>query len=118
MAASGAVALASIAGARRTASAFERYLDQSRASQLAVNLDRLDPSVQAQLEALPGVIGVQSYANVLLDALEGALPADIGTGAPIDPIVSVDGRFVHQDRAAVVRGRLPDLHPPTRRSST
>ncbi|HEY8057855.1 MAG TPA: hypothetical protein VID94_03850, partial [Acidimicrobiales bacterium] len=108
---SGAVAMTALAGARRTASAFERYLEASDASDLSVNIARYDEANQAALAELPGVEQVRTYAAVL------AGPFDPESGEPrfsttrAETLVSVDGRFFDQDRPQMVSGRLPD---PTR----
>ena len=56
---SGAVAMTALAGARRTASAFERYLEASDASALSINIARYDEANQAALDGLrpPGIPG-------------------------------------------------------------
>ena len=105
---SGAVAMTALAGARRTASAFERHLDASDVSDLSINIARYDEANQAALEALPGVEQVRTYAAVL------AGPFDPESGEPrfsttrAEAVVSVDGRFFDQDRPQMVSGRLPD----------
>ena len=69
---SGAVAMTALAGARRTASAFERYLEASDASALSINIARYDEANQAALEDLPGVAQVRSYAAVLAGPFDPA----------------------------------------------
>jgi hypothetical protein len=105
--ASGAVAMAAIAGARRTASAFERQLEAGHASQLSINVGNLDAETQQRLAALPGVEGVQSYAGVLVAAIDPATGEPLISFTDMESLVSVDGRFLDQDRAVVDEGRLP-----------
>ncbi|HEY5886538.1 MAG TPA: hypothetical protein VIT24_02370, partial [Acidimicrobiales bacterium] len=101
---SGAVAMTAMAGARRTASAFERYLEASDASDLSVNIARYDEANQAALAELPGVEQVRTYAAVL------AGPFDPESGEPrfsttrAETLVSVDGRYFDQDRPQMVSG--------------
>jgi hypothetical protein len=103
----GGVALASLAGARRTASTFAAYERQSRLSHVAVNtfvpdLDRVDAIAE-----LPGVdtsatwLGLDGYP-----VLDGEVIRDFRyTGV----FGSYDGRFLTQDIATVISGRLPRL---------
>jgi hypothetical protein len=107
VAVSGAVAMAAVAGARRTASTFERHLAANHASALSINVDDLSPATQQRLEALPGVIGVQTYAGVLVAPIDPATGELLGSLTDQEPIVSVDGRYLDQDRAALLDGRLP-----------
>ena len=104
--------MTALAGARRTASAFERYLDASDASDLSINIARYDEANQAALEDLPGVEQVRSYAAVLAGpfdpvteraALLGIEGRDVGQSSTVG--------FFDQDRPRLASGRLPD---PTR----
>ena len=114
---SGAVAMTALAGARRTASAFERHLDASDVSDLSINIARYDEANQAALEALPGVEQVRTYAAVL--------------AGPFDP-ESGELFLDHESRGRGQRGRAvlrpgptqmgaaayPTRPGPTRSSST
>ncbi len=112
----GAVALTALAGARRTASAFPRYLASSHASGVAINVISVDEGHVGDLSAtmplslpartLPGVVGAQTYVGLesmlLTDATGGIDPTQQG-----EVVGSLDGRFLDQDRVAVREGRLP-----------
>ena len=108
---SGAVAMTALAGARRTASAFERYLEASDASALSINIARYDEANQAALEDLPGVAQVRSYAAVLAGPFDPATEELRFSMTRSESLVSLDGRFFDQDRPRLASGRLPD---PTR----
>src|ERR1700733_12006553 len=51
----GAVSMAALAGARRTESAYGRYLQAVRASDVMVNIPSGDTSLISRVERLPGV---------------------------------------------------------------
>lgn len=116
----GAVALTSVAGARRTASAFPRYLDASNASDVSLNVvsntfeggDTSEGSLAATTSAaepalvLPGIESQATYLGLedlfLVDDQDQPLPLQG------EVVGSLDGRFFRQDRLAVLEGRLPD----------
>jgi hypothetical protein len=112
----GAVALGAVASARRTATAYGRYLASARTSDVFVN-------VPGQLPGLPAVAPAQ-----LISALPGVAShaAYLGlNGAPVrhGHVIrsffvgsvngSLDGEFFRQDRLTVVSGRLPRLGSTT-----
>ncbi len=115
----GGVALTSIAGARRTASAFPRYLESANASDVALNPisddDGSGGGADAGLDVvLKFVERARELPEVASDAtyvgLENMfLVDDDGNVADLQAEVvgSLDGRFIEQDRVAVVEGRLP-----------
>ncbi|MBA2496514.1 MAG: hypothetical protein H0V33_05370 [Acidimicrobiia bacterium] len=103
----GGVALASLAGARRTASTFAAYERQNRLSHVAVNTFVPDLDRVRALAELPGVetsatwLGLDGYP-----VFDGEVIRDFRyTGV----FGSYDGRFLTQDIATVVSGRLPRL---------
>ena len=99
----GGLALACVAGARRTASAYERYQDANQVSDLSVNSAIPDPGELLEETAdLPRVRSAQTY--VAFNALIDRDPSKF-----FEAVGSVDGRYLDQDRLAVVSGRLP--HP-------
>ena len=103
----GAVALGALAGARRTESAYGRYLRSINSSDVMVNIPSPDTALAARVAHLPGVassatwVGLAAYPVVrghvndsfLTDALSGSL----------------NGEFFTQDAATVVNGRMPRL---------
>jgi FtsX-like permease family len=101
----GAVSMASLAGARRTVSAYGRYLQSVHASDVMVNIPSPDMSLIAKVEHLPGVRSSAAWAG--LDAnpvVHGRVDDSFLTDAVSG---SVDGGFYRQDTLSVLRGRLP-----------
>jgi hypothetical protein len=101
----GAAAMAAVAGARRTESAYGRYLKSIRASDVLVNIPSTDTSLVAKIEHLPGVRS--SAAFVGLDAnpqVRGRVDDSFLTNGLSG---SVDGAFYRQDALTVLAGRLP-----------
>src|SRR5450755_4517211 len=107
----GAVALAALAGARRTATAYGRYLSASNVSDVFVNVSG----------RLPGMSATQSLS--LISSLRGAVDHATGLGLNGAPLVrgrvvpsfltgsvngSLDGEWYRQDRLTMVAGRLPE----------
>jgi hypothetical protein len=96
----GGLALACVAGARRTASAYERYQRANEVSDLSVNGAIGEPAdLLRRTAALPQVRSAQTY--VAFTAL-----VDRDFSRFFEAVGSVDGRFLDQDRLAVVSGRL------------
>lgn len=98
--------LAAVAGARRTASAFDRHLDASRAAHMEINPGGFEPASDAQLRRLPGVEEASFWAALKL------VIVDVKNGKPVvtaeQPITfASDGRFYDMDRLSVNAGRLP-----------
>ena len=103
----GAVTFASLGGARRRASAFDRYLAATDASQLSIFAPPYRPETVEAMRSLPGVVSVQSYAALPMQIVDGRT----GEPTPVQPVeivASVDGLFLDQDRVALLHGRLPD----------
>ncbi len=94
----GAVVLSSIAGARRSESALDRFNASSRSSQLEISVGT---PTAAQLEAFSRVEGVESYAPLIGGAMM------IPDAPQLQAIAeAVDTRFGDAvDRARVVAGR-------------
>ena len=107
----GAVALAALGGARRTATAYGRYLSASNVSDVFVNVSG----------RLPGMSATQSLS--LISSLRGEVDHAAYLGLNGAPLVrgrvvhsfltgsvngSLDGEFFRQDRLTVVAGRLPE----------
>lgn len=118
----GGLSLAALAGARRTASAFSRFLAAADASDLTVGLApvgddvtppdivvRTDPLHQAAAE-LPGV----ERTSTQIGLNSAYLAADGGGVQPDSPEVigSLDGRYTATDRLALLEGRIPEPDRP------
>jgi hypothetical protein len=101
LAVGGGAALAALAGARRTASAFERLERATLAGNLLVNPDDPTTLVPERVQALPGVAASGAAYGL------GATDAD---GKPLEAaFLGLDRAIVRTiERPRVLRGRLPD----------
>lgn len=99
------VALFALAGARRTQSSYDRFLGSVDSSDLSFSQNGFEPSLNAQVAALPGVLSSRTYlglrAVIYVDGTPD--PSQFSEGAG-----SFDGAFFDQDRFVVSRGRVPD----------
>jgi len=104
----GGTALAAAAGARRTASAYPRYLHASQASDVTIDLPT---GFQGRADELAGALpGVVAHSISIGMAALLARPDGSPDLAGADQVVaSTDGRFLTTDRPALVSGRLPKL---------
>jgi hypothetical protein len=106
----GAVSLAALAGARRTESAYGRYLASINASTVSVNIPVGGTIGTTLIGKVSHLRGIRSSADWLgLDAnpvvhghLDNSFVTDGFAG-------SLKGEYITQDRMTVLRGRLP--HP-------
>ena len=111
----GAVALGAVAGARRTASAYGRYVASIRASDAFVNIPGVVPGMTAAqsltlISRLPGITASAGYlglnANpVVHGKVDDSFLTDDLTGSLAGPGFTADG--FGQDRMTVLAGRLP-----------
>ena len=96
----GAVVLTAIAGARRTATSFERFVEESSSPDVAADLGAVDPQIVDDIAHLPMVEASGSFTIVF--ALVDGVEADLALWIPRDDRVGVEiGRF------RVLRGRMP-----------
>jgi hypothetical protein len=103
----GAVSMAALAGARRTESAYGRYLQSVRASDVMVNIPSSNTALIAKVEHLPGVSSSAAWAG--LDA-NPVVRGRVDDSFLTDSVESsVDGSFYRQDTLTVLSGRLPSL---------
>jgi hypothetical protein len=115
----GGVAMASIAGARRTESSFHQFLESTNPSDLALitglyqpDPTGYDPGLIKKIEHLPHVTAVESEAgyesekvNTKGNPVPGAMSA--GSGG-VSLYSSIDGFGFNMDRLVVLSGRLPN----------
>ena len=107
LAGGGGASLAAVAGARRTVSAYPRYLHESNASDVSLDAPELaTKSVRDRLAKLPGVERAASYQAFYAAPLRADGTPDASYNA--ESIGSVDGRYLDQDRVVIVDGRLSD----------
>src|SRR5262245_5181276 len=107
----GAVALGAVAGARRTAGAYDRYLTAIRASDVFVNVPGKLPGEPVLrpirlIRQLPGIIASAPYLGLsAAPVIDGHIRS---AGAP--PLNgSLDGEYWTQDQMTVLAGRLPPV---------
>jgi hypothetical protein len=106
----GGTAMASVAAARRTQSAFPRILAASNPSDLDVDTGSYTPRAVREAAKLPGVRSAESYV-----ALLGLRALPSGFANAFDPfneatevVGSLDGLYFDQDRFIVTAGRRAD----------
>jgi hypothetical protein len=108
----GAVALGALAGARRTASAYDRYLASIDASDAFVNVPGLVPGMPATrpvtlIAGLPGIAASGAYVGLAGNpVVHGQVSDSFLTN---DIVGSLNGAFFRQDRMTVLAGKLPRL---------
>lgn len=102
----GSVVLATAAGARRTATSYDRLLDVTHTRDVSVQIDDVDPDpVLSRLEALD-LVERSGRAEII-----PALPTSGGIETDVDLALfaSPDGRWaVDIDRPVILAGRMPD----------
>jgi len=101
----GAVALGALAGARRTDSAYGRYLRAVRASDVLVDIPGPVLAAIRDVEHEPGTLSSAAWLG--LDAqpvVHGRIDDSFLTDALAG---SLDGEFFRQDKLTVLAGRLP-----------
>jgi hypothetical protein len=102
----GAVALGALAGARRTDSAYGRYLQSVKASDVMVDIPGPLLPLVRDVEAEPGTLSSAAWAGlnaepVLNDGkIDPAFQTDSLAG-------SLNGEFYKQDKLTVLAGKLP-----------
>jgi hypothetical protein len=105
MAVAGGAVLAAAAGARRTASAYPRFLTASKASDVLVAPD--EPDMGGYFGALARLPGAGAVAPVAAMALEALGHSSLGARESV-VLTPVDGRFGRGvDVPKVLAGRLP-----------
>ncbi|MGI8754709.1 MAG: FtsX-like permease family protein [Acidimicrobiales bacterium] len=100
------VCFASLAGARRTQSAYPRLLRRGHASTLAMTSGALDDgSVEAEVRRYPEVIGSTSYVSFQTNVFVHGAP---DFGQDFEAVGTFNGRFFEQDRFVATKGRTPN----------
>jgi FtsX-like permease family len=95
----GGVTLGAIAGARRTATSFDRFIDSTNNHDVLVFADDVRPPDVARLRTLQGVAGVGYARQLAVVRPDGSF---LAVGGPLDA-----GLFRDVDRPRLVAGRLP-----------
>jgi ABC-type lipoprotein release transport system permease subunit len=103
----GAVALGAEAGARRTESAYGRYLRSINASDVMVNIPSPDTKLIRKVAALPGVRSSAAWVGL---AANPVVHGQVDDSFVTDSLAgSLNGELFTQDTMTVVKGRLPPL---------
>lgn len=101
----GAVALGALAGARRTDSAYGRYLRSVNASDVAVDVPGPLLPVIRDIEREPGTLSTAAWIGVNAQpVIDGKIDDSFLTDALSG---SLDGEFYRQDKLTVLAGRMP-----------
>lgn len=104
----GAVVLGSLAAARRTDSAYSRYLQSAKDSDVMVDVPGPILSVIKGIEHAPAAVSSAAWIGVAADpVVRGQVDHSFLTNALTG---SLDGEFYRQDKVNVLTGKLP---PPT-----
>jgi hypothetical protein len=107
----GAVALAALAGARRTDSAYSRYLVANKVSDVMIDIPGPLLSVVRKVEGLPGTISAKAWLGLNgQPVINGKVDDSFQTDAIA---VSLDGEYFTQDKLTVLAGTLPSLRSST-----
>ena len=112
----GAVALGALAGARRTGTAYGRYLAAINASDVFVNVPGVLPGMPATrpitlISALPGVVAHATYIGLTGYPVVHGKPDDAFVTDSVNG--SLDGEYFSQDRATALAGALPSADSTT-----
>jgi hypothetical protein len=105
----GGLSLVTLAGARRTQSAYPRFLRSTNPSTMAVDAGGLNPDSIKLLDRtahLPQVAAAHAYVAFYVAPMNGDLP-DLER-SNFEALGSQDGRYFVQDRFTPTSGRLPD----------
>jgi FtsX-like permease family len=103
----GTVALGALAGARRTDTAYGRYLASINSSDVFVNVPGPVLASIRQIGHLPGVLSSGAWLGLAGNpVVDGRVDDSFRTASLAG---SLDGEYFRQDRVTVVAGRLPGL---------
>ena len=104
----GAGSMAALARARRTESAYGRYLQSVNASDVFVNIPTPETSLISRVASVPGVRSSAAWVGIAANpVVHGRVDPAFQTD---DLSGSVDGAFFRQDDMTIIAGRLPPLN--------
>jgi len=106
----GGLTLASLAGTRRTASAYTRFREAGQALDVHVNSGDFEVEHPETARQMPGVVHTATYLSFLAGPVTPDGRPDLESQAEI--VGSFDGLYFTSDRFAVTEGRLPDPSRP------
>ncbi|MGH9019717.1 MAG: hypothetical protein ACRDV0_01700, partial [Acidimicrobiales bacterium] len=106
----GGVAMAAVAGARRTQSSYPTFLARTNPSSFTVTVYESDgapgPDLSTRIRALPGVARVRDIDAPQIAPLSTNGAPEINNSGNVLAISSIRGEFFHQDRVAATAGRV------------
>jgi heme exporter protein D len=103
----GAAATAALAGARRTDSAYGRYLQAAKASDVMIDIPGPLLSVVRQVEGFHGKLSAAAWLGLNADpVIDGKIDPSFQTDAIA---ASLGGEYFRQDKMTVLAGKLPAL---------
>ena len=111
----GGLALGSIAGARRSESAYPTFLKGTNPSDLAIDVGLYNPKILKEIARLPQVTSIKTYVSP--NAVPVTKSGFVDTHSPLftsnfDPIASLNGLYFSQDRMTILQGTRPDPRRP------
>jgi ABC-type antimicrobial peptide transport system permease subunit len=112
----GGASLGSIAGARRSESAFPAFLQSTNPSAMAIDVGEYNPKILNEISHLPQVTSIETYVspNAYPVTKSGAVKLNSPLNqTQFDPLASLNGLFFKQDRFTVLQGRLPNPNQPS-----
>jgi hypothetical protein len=109
----GGISLGSIAGARRSESAYPAFLKNTDPSDLAIDVGTYNPKILKEIGRLPNVTSIETYVSPNAGPVNQAGQPDLkspllASNSSLDPIASLNGLYFRQDRMTILRGTLPD----------
>jgi hypothetical protein len=112
----GGLAMASLAGARRTQSSYPTYLQSTNPSTLTLaivggtSVDSAAPSIQREIERLPDVATVRTLRSGAAVPLTPSGAPRFNTLNSANTLGSLDGYLIREDRPSVLQGHLWNPH--------
>jgi hypothetical protein len=107
----GGVSLGSIAGARRSESAFPAFLRSTDPSDMAIDVGEYNPKILKEIARLPQVTSIETYVspNAVPVTKSGFFePNSPENQSEFDPLASLNGLYFKQDRFTILQGRIPN----------
>jgi hypothetical protein len=109
----GGISLGSIAGARRSESAFPAFLQSTNPSDMDIDIGVYNPKILHEIARLPDVTSIKTYVSP--NAAPVTNSGYLNTRSPLvisdfDPLASLNGLYFSQDRFTILQGSLPDPH--------
>lgn len=111
----GGISLGSVAGARRSESAFPAFLKSTNPSDLAIDVGLYNPSIIREIAHLPQVTSVETWVSPNAGPVTKAGRVDTSSHiftSNLSPMASLNGLYFDQDRFTILHGSMPDPRRP------